>query len=148
MRKSILPVLLAFIAGLTPTAHSAQPFPPAPAIRLDYFPSIPRAIDGCGGTYTYDSVSLKKEKYIFIDNQQELAFIYVGGKEITLKRVSGAVLGKKTYKDVYLGSGYTVTAIVKTVKTTDEEDAFVEGTLEVRKGQSVLKLKIHGEAGC
>jgi hypothetical protein len=148
MKRPILPVILVIIAGFSGETLSAQPFPPAPSIRLEYFPSIPKAIDGCGGMYTYDSVSLKREKYIFIDNQQELAFIHIGGKTIALKRLSEAALGKKTYKDVFAGSGYTVTVILKTVKTIDEEDNFVDGTLEVRKGQSVLKLKIHGEAGC
>ena len=151
MRRAIQPLILLIPATFSLAALSAQPSPPPPAppIRLDYFPSIPKAIDGCQGAYTYDSVSLKKKKYIFVDNLQDRAFLYIGGEEIALMRRSHAVLaGGKTYKDVYTGSGYTVTAVVKDVKATGDEGSYETGTLEVRKDQSVLKLKIHGEAGC
>jgi hypothetical protein len=142
-------LFLVIVVGISWQALFAQGSAPAPTIRLDYFPALPRAIDGCGGTYTYDSVSLKQEKFIFVDNLQEKAFIRIGGKEIALKRQSHAVLGGgKTYKDVYTGSGYTVTSIVKDIKETGDEVTYEEGTLEVRKGQFVLKLKIHGESGC
>ena len=152
MRRPILLVILIAVAGfswLLVCARNSRISGQTPSIRLDYFPSLPKVIDGCSGTYTYDSVSLKKEKYIFADDLQEHAFIYVAGKEIALKRTSHVVLaGGKTFKDVYTGSGYTVTAIVKDVKDVGDEGSYETGALEVRKGQFVLKLKIHGVAGC
>lgn len=149
MRRLILSLMLVVIVCLSGRLAGAEISGQPPTRRLDYFPSLPKAIDGCAGTYTYDSVPLKRKKYVFADDLQEHAFIYVGGKEIALKRTSHAVLsGDKTFKDIYTGAGYIVTTVIKDVKDVGDEGSYEEGTLEVRKGEFVLKIKIHGEAGC
>jgi hypothetical protein len=57
-------------------------------LKLDYFTSIPGVIDGCNGIYTNDSISLKKKKYVFITNIQDLGIIRVNGNAISLKLIS------------------------------------------------------------
>jgi hypothetical protein len=149
MRRLIVIVTFFILGGLLWQEVAAQPVAPTQTPRLDYFPSLPKAIDGCSGTYTYDSVALKKERYIFVENLQELAFLYVSGKEIALNKIKSLVLpgGKKTRTE-YQGSGYTVILIVREVKQTGDEVTYLEGTLEVKYGQTSLSFKIHGEAAC
>lgn len=139
MQRFVPPLFVVVLFGFTP----AQSF------QLGYFPSLPKAIDGCSGTFTYDSISLKKEKYIFVDDLQEQAFIFVGGKEIVLKKVKDIVSadGKK-FHTVYTGSGYTATLLIREIKAVGDEVGYFEGTLEVVYGQTSAKFKIHGEAGC
>lgn len=149
MRRSFVILTFLTFGSLLWHIATAQPVAPTQTPRLDYFPSLPKAIDGCSGTYTYDSVPLKKERYIFVDDLQELAFLYVSGKEIQLKKIKSLVFpgGKKT-RTVYQGSGFKVILIVREVKQTGDEVTYLEGTLEVNYGQTSLNFKIHGEAGC
>jgi hypothetical protein len=149
MRQLIVVVAFLTMGGLLWNIVAAQPVDSTQTLRLDYFPSLPKATDGCSGTYTYDSVPLKKERYIFVDNLQDLAFLYVIGKEIALKKIKSLVFpcGKKVRTE-YQGSAYTVILIVREVKQTGDEVNSLEGTLEVKYGQASLSFKIHGEAGC
>jgi hypothetical protein len=118
------------------------------SIHLEYFKSIPAEIDGCSGIYTYDSISLKKERYIFITNGNGLGMIHVNGKIISLKMVSTKELSKTSWKQVFKGEGYTLTLTTKETKRLDEEDIFESGTLEIVKGSDKVIIKIHGESGC
>jgi hypothetical protein len=149
MRKLIVIAAFLIMGGLMWQIVAAHPVNPAQTLQLDYFPSLPKPIDGCAGTYTYDSVPLKNEKYIFVDDLKDLAFICVSGKEIALKKFKLLVFpgGKKT-RTVYKGSGYEVILIVREVKQIGDEVTYLEGTIEVKYGQTSLKIKIHGEAGC
>jgi hypothetical protein len=120
----------------------------APRIELNYFPAIPKVIDGCAGVYTYDSTSLKKEKYILITNLQKLAMIRVGGKTISLQQVSNSQPAKLTHKDVYKGSNFTIIVILKEVRQTGDEQTYETGTIEIKYGGTDVIYKIHGESGC
>jgi len=115
---------------------------------LDYFAAIPSEIDGCSETYTYTTASLKKGKYIFISDMQELAMIRVKGKIIHLKKVSETQPSSKTYKNIYKGEGYTVITLMKEVRPEGDEGGYNKGTLEVRFGGATITLVIHGVAGC
>jgi len=139
--------ILVLFAGLLACQAKAQK-PPTPALQLSYFASIPDSIDGCMGAYTYDTASLKKERYILITNLQTLAMIRVDGKIIYLHQISNSQPGKDTNRDVYKGSGYTVIVIVKDVKQTSDEVTYETGTIEVKYGAVDIVYKIHGTAGC
>jgi hypothetical protein len=117
-------------------------------IKLDFFKSIPKVIDGFSCIYTYDTTSLKKERYVFISNIQDLGLIKVNGKTISLKMVSNKQVSKVSWKYVFKGSGYTITLTTKQVKQTVEEVSLESGTLEVINGVNKLIIKIHGESGC
>src|SRR6476660_9629834 len=83
-------------------------------LKLDWFDTIPAAASGCTGTYTYDSVLLKKEKYIIVTDLAQFAFIRINGNQIRLKLTGDylltdyGALTKKTYKAVFRGETYKV----------------------------------------
>ena len=143
MNKIYISILIACI--LSPDARSQQDNQP---FHLSYFKGIPKVIDGCGGTYTYDTTSLKKEKYILITNIQELAIIRVNGKEISLHRTGNSQPAKDTNRDVYSGNGYEIIVILKEVRQSSDEETYEKGTLEIRYGKDRILYKIHGTAGC
>ena len=68
MKRLVLAVTLAIFGGLLSWVVNAQPNAPVQSFRLDYFPSLPTAIDGCSGTYVYGSILLKKQQYIFVND--------------------------------------------------------------------------------
>jgi len=117
-------------------------------IQKPDFIKIPFAIDGCSGLYTYDSIPLKKQQYIFVTNLQELAFIKIAGKQIKLKETAHKSFPNKTDKTTYTGSGFTVILTTKTVKETGNETGIETGTIEIIKGTRHFSIKIHGEGGC
>jgi hypothetical protein len=143
MKKGFVLLIMLFFFQSLVTAQTIHP-----AIKLEFFKSIPAEIDGCSGTYTYDSISLKKERYIFITNGNGLGMIHVNGKIISLKMVSTKELSKTSWKQVFKGEGYTLTLTTKVTKRLDEEDIFESGTLEIIKGSDKVIIKIHGESGC
>ena len=128
-------------------------------IKLESFSQIPSEIDGCVGLYTYDSISLKKGKYIIATDLQKFAFIKIDGNKIQLKFVGNdSLLGdvsqrKKTYAAVYKGINYQI--ILNTIpaksasKTSEEEETwFDKGTVEISVGNKRIKIKVHGRSGC
>lgn len=137
-----LSLLLAFFSLL---AKGQQP---AETIVLEFFKKIPSQIDGCSGTYTYDSLSLQTSKYVFVTNLQEAAFIKVAGKQIALQRTGTKILSGKIYKTTFKGSGYTVVLTTRTLRQTGEEAWIEGGTLELSHGTVRRTIKIHGESGC
>jgi hypothetical protein len=116
-------------------------------VQLTFFNKLPPEIDGCGGFYTYDTTSLKKEKYLFVTDLQKLAFMMVDGKKISLKLAGHSLIQKKIYKVTYSGSGYTV--ILTTTSVRESDEVWLEkGTVEITKGEQKIIIKIHGESGC
>ncbi len=128
-------------------------------LKLDLFDTIPSGASGCTGTYTYDSVSLKKEKYIIVTDLAQYAFIRVNGNQIRLKLVGYysltdyGSLTKKTYQAVYKGETYKVTLDTKKAKGSDKtweesETWRDQGFAEIVRGKKRIKVKVHGISGC
>lgn len=122
--------------------------PTATGIQLDFLNKISDQLDGCSGFYTYDSVSLQQQRYLFASNLQELAFIKINGRQITLTRIKEEGLPKEAHRNTYEGGGYTVILHIKAVKRTGDELFYDAGTLEVWQGEKKVTVKIHGESGC
>lgn len=118
------------------------------AIRLDLLNNIPEQIDGCSGLYTADTILLQQQQYLFVSNLQELAFVKINDRQITLKRIKEESLPKDAHRDTYEGGGYTVILHIKATKRTGDELFYHEGTLEVWQGEKKVTVKIHGESGC
>ena len=118
------------------------------SIKLDFFNKIPSQIDGCSELLTYDSTSLKKEKYIIVTDLQENAYIKVDGKQITLKRMSNIELSKGSYKSIYKGNSYTLILTTKTLRQSGDEVWIEAGSVEIQQGKNKVTIKVHGEAGC
>jgi hypothetical protein len=128
-------------------------------LKLDYFNKIPAQVAGCSGLYTYDSVSIKKEKYIIVTDLGEFAYIHIGGKQIQLKLVGGDSFIfdntqiKKIYKGVYKGNAYQIILKTKSAKnggeTWEKTESWVDmGTAELTIGKKQFTIKIHGISGC
>jgi len=128
-------------------------------LKLDWFDTIPSGASGCTGTYTYDSVSFKKEKYISVTDLAQFAFIRINGNQIRLKLVGDYLLtdygslGKRTYKPVFRGETYKVILDTKKArgadKTWEESETWRDqGTVEIVKGRQRIKIKVHGVSGC
>ena len=149
MSRLIINLFMVTIAGLLSYTAVADSGHFAQSPQLEYFPSLPKVIDNCSGVYTYDSVPLKSEKFIFVDNLKSVAFIKVNGKEIELKKSKDLVLpGGKKIRAVYRGSGYKVTLVVRQITQAGVGAANLEATLQVKYGDSSTEYKIHGHAGC
>ncbi|MEP6676097.1 MAG: hypothetical protein ABJA78_13125 [Ferruginibacter sp.] len=138
--NKLLVLVFIFSAGLKANAQS---------FKLDYFSKVPAAIKDCSALYTYDTTALKKKKYIIVADFQNLAFITVAGKKISLTLGDTKTEGKNNISN-YSGGGYNVVLNTHSTKTSasasgkDQE----EGTMMITKGNSKLSFKIHGESGC
>jgi hypothetical protein len=118
------------------------------SIKLDYFKEVPAEVDGCNGSFTYDSISLKQEKFIVVIDLQKLAFIRVNGIIVRLTLSESKHLSEKKSKDIYKGGGYTLVLITTEGKRVSDELYLSSGTMEISTGNQKLHLKIHGEGGC
>jgi|HubBroStandDraft_3_1064219.scaffolds.fasta_scaffold509089_1 hypothetical protein len=117
------------------------------SIKLEYFDTNPTNGDGCEGNFTYDTISVEKGKFIFFTDLRKLAYIKVGGKNISLKNMGYVQLSKKKSKSTFKGGGYTIILTTTTVKEYDE-GGLEAGTLEISNGVDKEIIKVHGESGC
>lgn len=121
---------------------------PIPPIKLDFFKSIPNEIDGCSGLYTYDTTSLKDQQYIFVTNLQDLAFIRINGKTISLKEMSREQLSPTSWRKVYDSDEYSVILVTKESKRVVDYVYLYTGILEITNDSGYIKIQVHGECGC
>src|SRR6185295_5429210 len=113
--------LILFLFVATSNAQTAYT-----QLKLDYFDKIPAQVDGCSGLYTYDSVSLKKEKSIVITDLNKFAYIQVKGDRIQLVFAGpDSLLGvnfsqTRIFKKDYKGINYQVILRTKPEKNSDK----------------------------
>lgn len=143
MNKCLLLLTLTGLLFFKCSSQDTKPF-----LQLSTFAAIPKEIDGCEGDYSYDTTSLKKNKYILITNLQGLAMIRVNGKTISLHQISQSQPAKHTRKEEYKGSGYRIILTMNEIKQTGEEVIYETGTLQIQYGNTNTIYKIHGKAGC
>ena len=142
MHKLLVSSLIIFSQFASAYGQAEKP------IKLDYFKETPTEIDGCSGSFTYDSVSLKQEKYIVITNLQKLAFIRINGQTIKLTLYVKKHPSVKKFIESYKGGGYTMILTTVEGKQTGDETSLSSGTMEISNGSDKLIIKIHGEGGC
>lgn len=121
----------------------------APNGLLDYIKSIPGSVDGCGEFFTYDSLKLKEEKYIFLSDMGDMAMIRIKGKDIVLKKSTreSKQINAISSVEVYYAVGYKV---VLRKKEEKEIDRFYEysGTIQISGKKVKTTIKVRGEGGC
>lgn len=120
----------------------------ASTIQLELLDGIPEQIDGCARLYTYDSIPLQAQQYLFVSNLQELAFVKINGRQIMLERLEQEQLSGGAYRYTYEGGGYKVILHIKAAKQTGEEVFYDTGTLEVWQEEKKVSVEVHGESGC
>lgn len=121
----------------------------APNAPLDFIKSIPGSVDGCGEFFTYDSLKLKDEKYIFLSDMGDMAMIRIKGKDIVLKKSTreSKQINAISAVEVYYAVGYKV---VLRKKEEKEVDRFYEysGTIQITGKKMKTTIKVRGEGGC
>ena len=119
------------------------------SLHLAAFSSVPDTLEGCSGTYTFDTLDLKKGDKIFLTKLSEFAIIRIGKKDIYLKydSLDSREINEKTQKEVFKGYGYTAILITRVDKVVDETFES-SGTLEIIGNKRRIKIKVHGIAGC
>lgn len=115
---------------------------------VNTFTDLPQEIDGCSCTFSEDSASYAKEKYIYANNFAKTSFIKVNGKMIRLTETEHANPNSVTkYKSI--GDGYEVEIKAKVFRTVDLEYNEMKGTMTIKskKGKTLTKT-IYGVCGC
>ncbi|WP_207512412.1 hypothetical protein [Longitalea luteola] len=121
----------------------------APKSKLDFIQSIPGSIDGCGEFFTYDTVKLSDEKYIFLSDMGEMAIIRIKGKDVQLKKSlrESKQINATNSVEVYYAVGYKVVLRKKEVKMVDQLYEY-SGILQITGKKLKVTYKVRGEGGC
>jgi hypothetical protein len=124
-----------------------------PEIVLDTFSSTPAdTIGGCTVTFSADSISFAKERYIFMADYSGFAAIKIGGKLMFLHPVykgqKQSIDNDVIYEGTFGGEGYTVRIKTTISKIEGDEYATYKGTIEVGRGRHKTIFNIYGGIGC
>jgi hypothetical protein len=119
------------------------------AFPLEIFESVPDTIDGCGDYYTYDSIKLDDQRYLFLSNLVDFALIKVNGKLIYLKKLEAESKedGEDHFVSVFEGNGYRIKLNARKVESYDEGGLY-KGQLEITAPDFKAVIPVHGETGC
>lgn len=118
-------------------------------LEIKTFQSIPDKIDGCSSLFAATSEDLKESSFLYADNLEEEAFIFINGKLINFFIEDWEV---QENGDFYrIGSakdGYSFELTAQRTGQVDYLELF-KATLEVKdaKGKSG-KVSLVGECGC
>jgi hypothetical protein len=131
----------------TKKEKGSTPNPDGP--KLDFIKSIPGSADGCGEFFTYDSIKLKDEKYIFLSDMGDLAVVRIKGKDINLKKNKreSKQLNAINSIEVYYAIGYKVVLRKKEEKVVNNYYEY-SGTLQIAGKKIKVTYKVRGEGGC
>jgi hypothetical protein len=115
-------------------------------INISFFDTIPETISPkMGEFYSYDTTKLADNKYIFLTTLTNYGVIKINGKDVYLdkKHDKCVALLNDTYKDVYVGNGFSV---IMTHKLIDSNNGVSNeiGTLEIKNSKYQAAYKIHG----
>ncbi|MBL7818329.1 MAG: hypothetical protein JNL70_25175 [Saprospiraceae bacterium] len=124
-------------------------------LDIGSFSKLPSDIDGCSCTFS-DVNEKSKDKYVYADNWEKLAFVNINGvmTKLTLKKTNQKTTAPKVKnvanKEVktYGNGNYEVTVDIVKGKQVDETWAY-KGTMTVKSksGKTVVK-SIKGICGC
>ena len=136
---------LIFISCAKEKAEAQKP----ETFTVNTFTDLPPEIDGCSCTFSEDSVSYAKEKYIYANNFAATSFIKINGKLIELTETEHSNPDSLTTVSKSTGGGYKVEIKAKVFRTVDLEYNEMKGTMAIKskKGKTVTKT-IYGGCGC
>ncbi|MDB5276157.1 MAG: hypothetical protein JWR61_1112 [Ferruginibacter sp.] len=119
------------------------------SFSVDFFTQLPSSIsDSSGEFYTYDTTKLIDKKYIFLSDLATFAVVKINGAEIYLVKdyQKSVETSKNTFRDVYLGNGYTVLLTLHLIKYLGDGKSYNGGKLEVQNSKYKLSFKVHGNS--
>lgn len=115
-------------------------------INLETF-GFPAEVNGCSCYFAKNKEEFEKEKYIYIDDYGNNAFLKVDGNPVKIKMKEGD-FDPENFSKVIKNDEFTVTIQGKKVSELEEVMMF-EGTMTVenKKGEKTI-TSIYGECGC
>ena len=115
-------------------------------INLESF-KFPAEVNGCSCYFAKTKEDFENEKYIYIDDYGNTAFIKIDGKDIKIPMKEGD-FDPENFSKVIQNDDITVTITGKKIKEMEEVMMF-EGTMTVenKKGEKTV-TPIYGECGC
>jgi hypothetical protein len=115
--------------------------------KLDFFDLMPPKYGLSGDFYTYDTVDISPNKYIFISDLTESAIIKINEVEIHLKidQVNSKPRENDYFEEVWKGNGIIVILKLRIVKEDDEE-LYCRGKLEISTKKTIIEFNIHGSS--
>jgi hypothetical protein len=115
-------------------------------IDLETF-AFPAEVNGCSCYFSKNKEDLANEKYIYIDDYGNSAFLKIAGKLVKFKMEEGDFDPENFSKEIS-NEEYKVTIVGKKVQELEEVMMF-EGsmTVENKKGEKTI-TPIFGECGC
>ena len=115
-------------------------------INLETF-GFPDEVNGCSCYFSKNKEDFAKEKYIYIDDYGNSAFLKIEGKTVKIKMEEGD-FDPENFSKVIKDEEFTVTIQGKKVNELEEVMMF-QGmmTIENKKGEKTI-TPIYGECGC
>jgi hypothetical protein len=136
------------IAINQPTAPADVPNSQPEDLTPDAITKLPEKIEGCTALFADSPEAYAKKKYVFVHNLQGAGFLTIDGKTIEMTLAEKSDLPGGAMQEIFSTNQYKVILTTRKVKQTGYEVTAYEGTLEIYKDVSELKLKVVGEAGC
>ncbi|WP_312819950.1 hypothetical protein [Kaistella carnis] len=115
-------------------------------INLETF-KFPAEVSGCSCYFAKTKEDFENEKYIYIDDYGNTAFLKIDGKDVKIPMKEGD-FDPENFGKVIKNDDITVTIQGKKIKELEEVMMF-EGTMTVenKKGEKTV-TPIYGECGC
>lgn len=115
-------------------------------INLETF-GFPAEVNGCSCYFSKNKEDFDKEKYVYIDDYGNSAFLKIDGKTVKIKMEEGD-FDPDNFSKVIKNDEFSVTIEGKKVNELEEVMMF-QGTMTVenKKGEKTV-TPIYGECGC
>lgn len=115
-------------------------------IKLETF-DFPAEVNGCSCYFSKTKEDFHNEKYVYIDDYGNSAFLKIDGKNVKIKMEEGD-FDPENFRKTITNDEFSVTIQGKKIKDLEEVMMF-EGTMTVenKKGEKTV-TPIYGECGC
>ena len=128
---------------------------PVAEVLVTPMDGFPKDVQGCSCYFAQDKEMLKSEKFYYVDDYQQTAYVKIGDKLEKLKfandkAVTSTQLKKDFENDNYKGSLIAEKIPSKAYENEGNELWFYQGTLEIvdKKTGKKTTIPIYGECGC
>lgn len=115
-------------------------------LKLDTF-GFPPEVEGCACYFSINKEDFENEKYIYIDDYGNNAFLSINGEKIKIPMAEGD-FDPEFFKRTLHSGDYTVQIDGKKIKELDEVMMFTGSMTVTAKDGSKTTTPIYGECGC
>lgn len=108
---------------------------------------FPSEVDGCSCYFATDKENFNNEKYIYVDDYGNNAFLHLNGKQVKIKMEEGD-FDPEHFTKTISNEDYTVTLSGKKLKEVEELMVF-EGDITIKSTNgATYTSSVYGECGC